>query len=233
MRLLKSLIPMSVLSIFGWIALKKITFGLPIMAKTRLPIAFSVVHGLALDAAWILLIWGCVDYIAEWRSWNNRLRMSKQEVREEMKDSLGNPLIKSRIRLIQRAMRKRKVKADLSDASVVITNPTHYAVALQFSFETMQAPIVLIKGRDLFAADIREEARWAGVPIVENPPLARTLYKSAEPGQSIPIELYSTVAGILAYLYRKDVEQRLSRRDVPVTHQYGLQARAAGFGGGI
>jgi flagellar biosynthesis protein FlhB len=93
----------------------------------------------------------------------------------------------------------------------VITNPTHYAVALEFSFETMSAPTVLAKGRDLLAAEIREEARWAGVPIIENPPLARSLYKTVEPGQSIPFELYAVVAGILAYLYRQKVEERVRR----------------------
>ncbi len=124
---------------------------------------------------------------------------------------MGNPQIKGRVRQIQRAMRKRKVKADMSRASVVITNPTHYAVALEFSFETMQAPTVLAKGRDLLAAEIREEARWAGVPMIENPPLARSLYRTVEPGQSIPFELYAAVAGILAYLYRQKVEERQKR----------------------
>ena len=124
---------------------------------------------------------------------------------------MGNPQIKAKVRQIQRAMRKRKVKADLSRASVVITNPTHYAIALAFSFETMSAPTVLAKGRDLLAAEIREEARWAGVPIIENPPLARSLYRLVEPGQSIPFELYAAVAGILAYLYRQKVEERVRR----------------------
>ena len=88
---------------------------------------------------------------------------------------------------------------------MVITNPTHFAVALEFSFELMQAPTVLAKGRDLHAAEIREEARWAGVPMIENPPLARSLYRAVEVGQSIPFELYAAVAGILAYLYREKV----------------------------
>ena len=120
-------------------------------------------------------------------------------------------------------------------ASVVITNPTHYAVALEFSFETMQAPVVLAKGRDLFAAGIREEARWAGVPIIENPPLARSLYRMVEPGQSIPFELYSAVAGILAYLYRQKMEE-LMRRERQAQQTRSYPARAAGMrgvGGGM
>ena len=98
-----------------------------------------------------------------------------------------------------------------SRASVVITNPTHYAVALSFDFETMEAPKVLAKGRNLLAEQIKSDARWAGIPIVENPPLARSLYRHVEPGQTIPFDLYAAVAAILAYLYRQQVEQRLRR----------------------
>jgi flagellar biosynthetic protein FlhB len=109
-------------------------------------------------------------------------------------------------------MRRRKVKADLTRASVVITNPTHYAVALEFSFETMLAPTVLIKGRNLHALKIREEALRMDIPIVENPPLARSLFKSVDEGHSIPYELYAAVAGILAFLYRQQVEKAARER---------------------
>lgn len=212
MRLVKSLLPATVMAALGWKTLGRNTLSMPALSMVRLPSTFAGAYGLALDAAWIMLAWSALDYAIEWRSWNQRLKMSKQEIREELKDSMGNPEIKGKIRQIQHAMRRRKVKVDMSRASVVITNPTHYAVALEFSFETMQAPVVLAKGRDLFAAEIREEAKWAGIPIVENPPLARSLYRVAEPGQSIPFELYSAVAGILAYLYRQKVEERVRRQ---------------------
>jgi flagellar biosynthetic protein FlhB len=210
-RLVKSLVPAAVMVVLGWGVLKALMVPMPVMSLLRLPATFSAAYGLALDAAWVTLAWSGLDYVIEWRSWNQRLKMSKQEMREEMRDAMGNPQIKAKVRQIQRAMRKRKVKADMSRASVVITNPTHYAVALEFSFETMSAPTVLAKGRDLLAAEIREEARWAGIPIIENPPLARSLYKMVEPGQSIPFDLYAAVAGILAYLYRQKVEERLRR----------------------
>jgi flagellar biosynthetic protein FlhB len=210
------------------------------MSLVRLPAMFSAAYGLALDAAWITLAWSALDYAIEWRSWNERLKMSKQEMREEMKDAMGNPQTKGRVRQIQRAMRKRKVKADMSRASVVITNPTHYAVALEFSFETMQAPTVLAKGRDLLAAEIREEARWAGIPLIENPPLARSLYRTVEPGQSIPFELYAAVAGILAYLYRQKVEERMRRERQTKQTQHTAVPQGEpgmvglrGFGGGM
>ena len=212
MRLAKSLMPAAVMVVLGWSVLKARMLSMPAMSLVRLPTTFSSAYDLALDAAWLMLAWSALDYAIEWRSWNERLKMSKQEIREELKESMGNPEIKGRVRQIQHAMRRRKVKADMSRASVVITNPTHYAVALEFSFETMQAPTLLAKGRDLFAAEIREEAKWAGVPIIENPPLARSLYRMVEPGQSIPFELYSAVAGILAYLYRQKVEERMRRQ---------------------
>jgi flagellar biosynthetic protein FlhB len=210
-RVAKSLVPAAVMVVLGWGVLKALMIPMPVMSLLRLPATFSAAYGLAFDAAWVTLAWSGLDYAIEWRSWNQRLKMSKQEMREEMRDAMGNPQIKAKMRQIQRAMRKRKVKADMSRASVVITNPTHYAVALEFSFETMSAPTVLAKGRDLMAAEIREEARWAGIPIIENPPLARSLYKLVEPGQSIPFELYAAVAGILAYLYRQKMEERVRR----------------------
>jgi flagellar biosynthesis protein FlhB len=250
-RVVKSLVPAAVMVVLGWGVLKALMLPMPVMSLVRLPKTFAAAYGLALDAAWVTLAWSGLDYAIEWRSWNQRLKMSKQEMREEMRDAMGNPQIKAKVRQIQRAMRKRKVKADMSRASVVITNPTHYAVALEFSFETMSAPTVLAKGRDLWAAEIREEARWVGVPIIENPPLARSLYKLVEPGRSIPFELYSTVAGILAYLYRQKVEERV-RRDrqakektsQPTTPSGGLldwtrnsatidMAGMRGFGGGM
>ncbi len=238
-RIVKSLVPATVMVVVGWSAIKELMLPMPVMSLLRLPAMFSTAYGLMVDAAWVTLAWSALDYAMEWRSWNQRLMMSKQEMRDEMRDAMGNPQIKGKIRQIQAAMRRRKVKADMSRASVVITNPTHYAVALEFSFETMQAPTVLAKGRDLLAAEIREEARWLGIPMIENPPLARSLYRSVEPGQSIPYELYAAVAGILAYLYRQKMEERMRRERQmeamrlraaqPVSTAMGLQ----GFGGGM
>jgi flagellar biosynthetic protein FlhB len=208
-RIMKSLVPAALMVVLGWLALKALLLPMPVMSVVRLPHAFQAVYTLALDAAWVSLGWSGLDYAVEWVAWNKRMRMTKQQLKDEVKESMGNPQVKGRIRQVQMAMRRRKVKADISKASVVITNPTHYAVALEFSFETMQAPTVLAKGRDLHALEIREEARWAGVPMIENPPLARSLYRMVEPGQPIPFELYAAVAGILAYLYRQKVEEKV------------------------
>jgi flagellar biosynthetic protein FlhB len=209
-RLVKSLLPAGILLAF---AVRKILAqtALPPLGVRQLPGMFSTAYDILLDTAWILFAWSAVDYLVEWRSWESRQKMSKQELREEHRQTEGSPQIRAKIKSLRRQMRRRQLKADLSRASVVITNPAHYAVALAFSFETMEPPRMIAKGRDLLAAQIREEARWAGVPIVENPPLARTLYRQLEPGQAIPYDLYAAVAAILAYLYRQRIEQQLAR----------------------
>jgi flagellar biosynthetic protein FlhB len=209
-RLLKSLVPVAILVLLAFQQVKS-QLSLPRMSTEHLPRMFSSAYALLLDTAWVLFGWSALDYIVQWRSREGRLRMSKQELREEMKETEGSPQVRSRIRGLQRQMRRRKLKADVKKATVIVTNPTHYAVALGFDFETMEAPKVLAKGRNLLAEQIKAEARWAGVPIVENPPLARSLYRSVEEGQSIPVDLYAAVAAILAWLYRKQVEERIRR----------------------
>jgi flagellar biosynthesis protein FlhB len=207
LRLLKSLLPAAAVVWMAWVALRTRLMTLPVGSTARLPLTLGMAYDLAVDAAWISLGWAALDYANEWRQWQGGLRMTKEEVKQEIKESMGNPQTKGRIRQIQRAMRRRRIKADITRAAVVITNPTHYAVALEFSYETMAAPKVLAKGRDLQAFAIREEARWAGVPIIENPPLARSLYRSVEEGQSIPFELYAAVAAILAFLFQQKQER--------------------------
>jgi len=237
-RTAKSVLPALVVSMLGWRALSSLLGPMPVMSLARLPATFGVAYGLGVKAAWVMVIWSAIDYAVEYASWSKRLKMSKQEMKDEMKEANGNPHTKGRVRQAQRAMRKRRVKADMRRASVVITNPTHYAVALEFSFETMQAPTVLAKGRDLHALEIREEAKAAGVPILENPPLARSLYRSVEPGQSIPYELYAAVAGILAYLFREKQEDqaREAKREAQARRDAKDAARRSvvtGFQGGI
>jgi len=210
-RLTKSLLPAGLLAAF---AVQRIArqLSLPPFSVVRLQQLGSDVYGLLLAAAWLLFAWSLIDYLVEWQSRESRLKMSRQELRDEFKETEGNPQIRSRIRGLQRQMRRRKVKADVSRAAVVLTNPTHFAVALGFDFATMEAPRVLAKGRNLLAEEIKAEARWAGVPILENPPLARSLYRSVEVGQPIPVDLYAAVAAILAYLYRQRVEAEFRER---------------------
>lgn len=235
-RLGKSLIPAAVLAIF---AVQRIAreLTLPPFSNERLAMLGRDVQGLLVAAAWLAFGWAAIDYIVEWRSRESRLKMSREDLRQEYKETEGSPQIRSRIRGLQRQMRRRKVKADVSKAAVVLTNPTHYAVALGFDFTTMEAPKVLAKGRNLLAEEIKAEARWAGVPILENPPLARSLYRAVEVGQAIPVDLYAAVAAILAYLYRQRVEQemreRRAREAAMRTHaakSAGASVRANGLG---
>ncbi len=234
-RLGKSLIPASLLAVF---AVQRMAhqLSIPPFSTERLELLGKDVYGLLLAAAWLLFGWSAIDYMVEWQSRESRLRMSKQDMRDEYKETEGSPQIRSRIRNLQRQMRRRRVKADVSRAAVVLTNPTHYAVALGFDFTTMEAPKVMAKGRNLLAEEIKAEARWAGVPIVENPPLARSLYRTVEVGQAIPVELYAAVAAILAYLYRQRVEAELRERTMrEAAGRRSAQmggANASGFGGG-
>jgi flagellar biosynthetic protein FlhB len=210
-RLAKSLIPAGLLAVF---CVQRIArqLSIPPFSMARLEMLGSDVYGLLLAAAWLLFGWSAIDYLVEWQSRESRLKMSREDLRDEYKETEGNPQIRGRIRNLQRQLRRRKVKADVSKAAVVLTNPTHYAVALGFDFATMEAPKVMAKGRNLLAEEIKAEARWAGVPIIENPPLARSLYRSVEVGQPIPVDLYAAVAAILAYLYRQRLEAEMRER---------------------
>ena len=127
--------------------------------------------------------------------------MSKQEVKDEMKQSEGDPQIKGKIKQKQRQMAMSRMMQEVPKADVIVTNPTHFAVALQYS-KGMPAPRVAAKGQDLVARRIKDIAREAHVPIVENRPLARALYASTEVGDLVPAELYQAVAEVLAYVYR-------------------------------
>ena len=221
-RMGKSILPAGAVIWIAWRTLRDQMVAQPFLTSARIPAALAASYHVALTAAWIAVAWSGLDYAMERRSWAQKLRMSKQDIRDEMRESNGNPQTKGRIRQVQRAMRRRRVKADMQQATVVVTNPTHYAVALSFDMETMAAPRVLAKGRDLHAFAIREEAQWAGVPIVENPPLARSLYRTVEEGQAIPADLYTAVAAILAFLLRRDTGPQPAGAPAPHSAPYGM-----------
>jgi flagellar biosynthesis protein FlhB len=145
---------------------------------------------------------GAADYgIQRWRLMSS-LKMTKQEIRDEATSNEGNPHVRARVRKIRREMGRRRMLRATARATVVVTNPTHYAVALEYRRQKHRAPVVVAKGRDLLAQRIREIARTSGVPIVENPPLARALHQGTEVGDTIPAPLFGAVAEILAYLIR-------------------------------
>jgi flagellar biosynthetic protein FlhB len=150
----------------------------------------------------MLIVLAIADYFFQKYRFTEQLKMTKQEVKEEFKETEGDPITKGRIRRIQREMARKRMMADVPTAEVVITNPTHYSVALSYKMESMDAPKVIAKGVGFLALKIRELAQEHGIPLVENKPLAQTLYKSVEIGEYIPSNLYKAVAEILAYIYK-------------------------------
>jgi flagellar biosynthesis protein FlhB len=153
-------------------------------------------------AAGVFLVFGAVDLARQLRRYRQDLRMSRQEIKEEFKEMEGNPQIKGKIRRLQRDRARRRMMQEVATATAVVVNPTHYAVALRYDMDGMTAPVVVAKGKNYLARRIRERAVSNQVPVVENPPLARALYKSVEVGQEIPQHLYRAVAEILAYIFK-------------------------------
>jgi flagellar biosynthetic protein FlhB len=165
-------------------------------------VAGALIHDALRRASFVLALLGAVVLIRERARYAKRLRMSKQEVRDEAKELDGNPQIKARVRRIQRDLLRRSMMKEVPTATAVIVNPTHYAVALRYEQGSMAAPKVVAKGRNYLAARIRQRAIENQVPIIENPPLAQALYKTVDLGQDIPPHLYRAVAEILAYIFR-------------------------------
>lgn len=207
----KSLLPFSVILVLGVGSLRSHWGELMRASETDVQALASVVSGIALTIGWrsalVLLAWSAVDYGLTWRRNEQELRMSKEEVKQDMKSSDGNPAIKGRIRKLQRAMRKRHSLKAVPTATLVITNPTHYAVALKYE-PAMSAPQVVAKGVDLLAQKIKQIARDHDVTVMENKPLAQALYKTVEVGDAIPAELYQAVAEILVIVFRAQAELR-------------------------
>jgi len=203
---LKTMIGVSVIAYLSWRIVQAVlseSVGLawqtPFSAAV---VAWEHADSLLWRVAWALGALALGDYGLQKYRHLHSLRMTKQEIKEEAKMTEGSPENKRRVRRAQFEMARRRMMTDVARATVVITNPTHYAVALQYKRDSMAAPIVLAKGADHIALRIRQEARAHGVPIVENKPLAQTLFRTAEIGQTIPAPLFGAVAEVLAYLVR-------------------------------
>lgn len=150
----------------------------------------------------IIFIFAVIDVIIVRKQYFDGLKMSKQEIKDEMKNMDGDPLIKAKIRQIQMQASRKRMMAAVPTADVVITNPTHYAVAIKYDEQKSHAPIVVAKGMDNIAQQIKKVARENGVHVVQNPPLARSLYAQVELDKPIPNELFAAVAEVLAYVYK-------------------------------
>ncbi len=174
------------------------TFGL---AQT-----LGLIHSLAvrmlIGVLGVVTVIALLDFLFQKMQHMKRMRMSRHDIKEEMKQTEGDPIIRSRLRQIRRERAQQRMMQAVPEASVVITNPTHYAVALKYELDEMPAPVCLAKGVDHLALRIRKVAEEHDVPIVENPPLTRTLYGAVEIGEEIPVEHYKAVAEIIGYVFR-------------------------------
>ena len=157
---------------------------------------------LLLLAAFLMFVWGAIDLFRQKKRYSNQLKMTKQEVKLEYRQSEGSPEIKMRIRRLRHEILRRRMMAEVPKATAIVVNPTHYAVALRYEHLAMAAPKVVAMGKNFMALRIRELARQHQIPIIENPPLAQALYKNCEVGQEIPANLYKAVAEVLAYVFK-------------------------------
>lgn len=165
-------------------------------------LTLNLIYSIAWKFGMLLVVIGLLDYAYERWQLEQNLKMTKQEVKDEYRQSEGNPEAKAAFKKRQREFARRRMMSAVPRATVVVTNPTHYAIALEWDEVKMDAPVVIAKGADLLAKRIREIAQEHGVPIMENPPLARTLYEKVELDQPIPPNLYAAVAQVIAFVYK-------------------------------
>ncbi|SHM50296.1 flagellar biosynthetic protein FlhB [Duganella sacchari] len=220
-ELLKALLKTIVVGFVAWLVVLK--YKDAVIGLSLEPLKLGIGHTLNMLAAAFMFIVGALGLIAAidgpYQMWHyaNKLKMTRQELIQESKESDGNPQIKGKIRQLQREMAKRRMMADVPTADVVVTNPTHYAVALKYNDNMRGAPKVVAKGTDEVAAKIREIAKEHKVAMLEAPALARALHKHTEIGDEIPEQLYAAVAEVLAYVFQLRVFNRGdgNRPDVP------------------
>jgi flagellar biosynthetic protein FlhB len=202
---IKGLLKVIILSIILYLMLKKEVYNLPMLVDMNMPaivdFSFVQIKKLVMISAIVLTVFAAADFAFQRWNFSRDIRMTKEEIKEEMKEVEGNPMIKARIRSIQREMARRRMMQEVPKADVIITNPTHFAVALQYDVKKMGAPKIIAKGANLIADKIREIARKSSVPIIENKPLARELFK-LDINQEIPEIFYKAVAAILAQIYK-------------------------------
>jgi flagellar biosynthesis protein FlhB len=204
--LLKGLLKIALVGFAIWTQLWPERTGLEaVLSQSPAAVAADMTHlffRMMIAALSAIAVIAAADYMLQRREFMKRNRMSKQEVKEEFKETEGDPQIKARIRQIRIERSRKRMIAQVPKATVVVTNPTHFAVALQYEQGKMPAPICLAKGADTLALRIREVAKAHGVPVVENPPLARALYASVEVDEAIPPEHYKAVAQVIGYVLR-------------------------------
>ena len=205
-ELIKSLLKTAVISVIGYQSIvglyDTVYVTLDTDVETALEYTVKLFTGLAFKLIIALLVVVLVDYIMKWFEHEKKLKMSKQEIKDEYKTTEGNPEIKAKVREIQRTMASMRMMAQVPLSDVVITNPTHYAVAIRYDSKKDNAPTVTAKGKDILAEKIKKTAKENKISIVENRDVAQALYKTTDIGKEIPVDLFNAVAEILAYIYK-------------------------------
>ena len=206
MNLAKSLFLIIVISLISWQVISSHMSMYPRMVlmdvRQIFHWAMTISYSILIRTTLLMIVLAIADYAFQKYQHNKQLKMSKQEIKDEYKETEGDPTTKRRIRRIQLDTARKRMMADVPTADVVITNPTHYAAALSYKMESMDAPKVIAKGTDLLALRIKEIAKEHNIPIVEDKPLAQALYKTVKVGGYIPMDLYKAVAEILAYVFK-------------------------------
>ena len=206
MEFIKSLLKLTIVGGVAYLTVKSEMKNFALLSDMELNSIFvyilKIFFKIFIRCSLAMIILVVIDYAFQRWEFENRIKMTKQEVKDDFKKSEGDPLIKSRIKSIQMEMARKRMMQDVPEADVVITNPTHLAVALKYESSNMNAPKVIAKGSRKIAEKIKDVASKHGIPILENKELARNLYSLVDVGQEIPPALYQTVAELLAYIYR-------------------------------
>jgi len=202
----KTIIKVILVTVIGFFTVRAKLEDLLTLSQMELEQEFRFITGLCLSLAFrvamAMIVFAAFDYAFQRFVYMKKLRMTKQELKDEMKEKEGDPLVKQRMRSIHMEQARKRMMAEVPTADVVVTNPIHYAVALRYDKGEMPAPTVVAKGQRLIAEKIKEIAREHDVPIYEDPPLARTLFKECNIGDLIPFVLYQAVAEVLAFVYK-------------------------------
>ena len=205
-ELVKSIIKIGLIAYMAYASIRDHQNELFILYDLELKQAVALVGGLVIDVGFkislVYLIVGIADFVYQKHKFNEDMKMTKQEVKDEFKNTEGDPQIKGRQRRKMQEVSQKRMMQDVPKADVVITNPTHFAVALRYDTKESTAPVVVAKGADYVAQKIKEIAKDNKIEIVENKPLARMIYHNVDLGAEIPPELYQAVAEVLAYVYR-------------------------------
>ena len=206
-NLVKSFLKLLLLGAVAHSVLKPVLADAPSLIHSPLTVLMKTLaetlYSLAFRCGLLMIAFAAADYGYSWYKNEKSLKMSKQEIRDEYKSQEGDPLVKSQRKRFARELIQKRSMAEVPNASVIITNPTHISIALRYDRDKDAAPVVVAKGADILAAKIREIAKENNIPLIENKPLARALYKSVEPNQIIPVEFFGAVAEILAYVFRQ------------------------------